>query len=228
MDIKYFVRTTGERKFNYDLDYTLLVDTEHKPVDSFIKQLGEISEYDAVLMEDDLILCKDFKNEIEKVISQHPTTIIQFFTQPKEYFTSHMRSHPFTWNQCTYYPKGIGKRLARAMESARRLHNFPKNLWSVVENTALQELNIPFYAYRPCLVQHNDIKSLINSPGCDVRRDTIYFKDYLDEAGIKYEDAYTPENVTKLYYIRTAHVKQIEQEFLINQAIDKLDKEGDV
>ena len=62
--MKYYVRTTLDRKLDKtysQIDYEFLVDKEHKPIDSFIKQLEIISEYDAVLLEDDLILCNNFK-----------------------------------------------------------------------------------------------------------------------------------------------------------------------
>ena len=71
--IKFFVRTTEERALDESfsqIKYELLVDKEHKPIDSFIKQLKMIDDYDAVLLEDDVILCKEFKRAIEKVILQ--------------------------------------------------------------------------------------------------------------------------------------------------------------
>lgn len=76
MDLKVFIRTTGERKLDKSIEeelkgnYTLLIDKEHKPIDSFIEQLKTISNYDAILLEDDVILCKDFLNEVNKVISK--------------------------------------------------------------------------------------------------------------------------------------------------------------
>ena len=74
MDLKIFIRTTGERKLDKSIvrelngNYTLLVDKEHKPIESFINQLRIISDYDAILLEDDVILCKDFLKEATKVI----------------------------------------------------------------------------------------------------------------------------------------------------------------
>ena len=192
--IKYFVRTTQERTFNYELDYELLVDKDKKPVKSFIKQLKYISRYDSVLLEDDLILCKDFKDKIEDVIKQYPNDIINFFYNPNTYFTTHYGSS-FCWNQCTYYPKGIGLRVAEEMERARK--NVPNMQYDMLENVALHNLGIRHVVYRPCLVQHIDNGSLIQDSSCPTRR-TIYFEDYLNELGIKYEDAFQYENKRKL------------------------------
>ena len=54
--LKFYVRTTLERQLDSSysqIEYELLVDTEHKPIESFIDQLEQISEYDSVLLEDD-------------------------------------------------------------------------------------------------------------------------------------------------------------------------------
>ena len=61
--IKYFVRTTGERQLDESynqIEYELLIDKEYKPVKSLIEQLEIMNNYDSVLLEDDLILCKNF------------------------------------------------------------------------------------------------------------------------------------------------------------------------
>jgi hypothetical protein len=116
MQIKYFVRTIPERIFNYSgIEYISLIDYNHQPVQSFINQLELISEYNSVLLEDDLILCKNFKEEIEKVIAQYPDRIINFYSRPRFYFKSE-ETFDFRYNQCTYYPKGIAKILATKMK----------------------------------------------------------------------------------------------------------------
>lgn len=188
--IKYFIRTTKERKLDESIsrelgeDYTLLIDTEHKPVESFIKQLKTISNYDSVLLEDDVILCKDFKSRIEGVIKQYPKEVINFFTKPDFYFTTTKTLEVFRSNQCTYYPKGVSNLIAECMLSFKDT----KTAYDIIEHWALQKLNLPHVQYRPCLVQHIDNKSII-SPGCHKRR-TPYFIDYLEELGVSYEEAY--------------------------------------
>lgn len=192
--IKYFIRTTGERLFNYDLKYELLVDKEKKPVESFINQLKYISQHDSVLLEDDLILCKNFKDKIEEVIERYPNDIINFFYKPFGYIVTH-RSELFCWNQCTYYPKGIALKVANEMERVRE--NMPKEQYDILEDVALRNLGLTHIVYRPCLVQHIDNGSLIQDSSCPTRR-TIYFEDYLNELGIDYKDAYKHENRQKL------------------------------
>ena len=193
MEIKYFVRTTGERKFNYDLEYETITDAINKPVKAFIEALYKISSSNAVLLEDDLILCNNFKEEIEKVIETYPNDIINFFTKPDLYFTTHYTDR-FDYNQCTYYPKGISKLLA---EKIITFKNWDKIGYDLLMNKALVNLNISHVQYRPCLVQHIDIKSLLPFHHFKPRR-CVYFIDYLEELNISYEDAWTKENKQKL------------------------------
>jgi hypothetical protein len=203
--IKYFVRTTGERELDgsfSQIEYILLVDKDHRPVESFIEQLEIISKYDAVLLEDDVQLCKGFDKKIESIIKQYPDRVINFFTRPWEYFKT-KESINFSWNQCTYYPKGLAKEIASTMmviykdmiENKDKLDK--KYLTSTgyiqygrLESKALEKLGLKHIQFRPCLVQHLDYESLIgNDDGTD--RTTLYFVDYLDNLKINYENIST-------------------------------------
>ena len=187
----YFVRTTGERALDKSfsqIDYELLIDKEHQPIKSFINQLeylGTLND-DVVLLEDDIILCKDFKNQIEKAIQQYPNKVINFFCKYNEYFEIR-ESDVFSNNQCTYYPKEIAIKIANMM----RMFPFYSQSYSEIENWALKQLNITHIQYRPCLVQHLEIdKSLIQKHKIITPRRTPYFIDYLEELNINYKDAY--------------------------------------
>lgn len=212
--MRYFVRTTKERDLDdsfFQIEYELLVDKELNPVKSFINQLEKISEWDAVLLEDDVVLCNNFKHEIEKVISEHPETIINFYTNPIKYFTSNY-NQSFNYNQCTYYPKGVGKILAERM----------KEDWDVlkgagydtIEHRSINKLNLCIYTYRPCLVQHKDIYSLIGrNKLVTVDRITPYFKDYLDKYNIDYNNpSEVFSNLDKLNYEKEEFINQIRKD----------------
>lgn len=208
--MKYYVRTTLERKLDEtysQIEYDLLIDREHKPVESFIEQLKIISEGNSVLLEDDLILCKNFKQKIEEVINQFPNKIINFFTFPGEFFKTR-EAQKFFWNQCTYYPKGVAKQLAEKMEEIKDQvsQKYDRLQYDVLESEALKILGITHIQYRPCLVQHLDGRSLIGNG--ESGRMTIYFVDYLNELNITYEDAQKPENRIKLKYKRLKTKKE--------------------
>lgn len=200
--IKYYIRTTGERPLNESynqIEYELLIDKEHKPVESFIKQLEIISDCDAVLLEDDVFLCKDFKNRIESIIKKYPNKVINFFTKPWEYFKTGIHDE-FSWNQCTYYPKGLGKKIAKEMNEVYSVMLKNKDKlekryvtstgyiqYGLLESKGLERLGLTHIRYRPCLVQHLDFNSLIgNDNGSD--RTTLYFIDWLESLNIDYNN----------------------------------------
>lgn len=200
--IKYFVRTTGERTLDdsfSQIEYELLVDKDHKFPNIFVDQLRVINDYDAVLMEDDIILCKDFDKRINEIVSRFPKDIINFFTLPMKYlapisFPTYVRS---CYNQCMYFPKGVAGKIADIIENyhINNGKNTPEMMIKLVKrrNPRLIIIN-----YRPCLVQHIDDNSLIgNSIKVGYRR-SPFFIDYLDELGITYEEAQKEENKEKL------------------------------
>lgn len=203
-EIKYFVRTTDDRVYEYDLEHEKLIDTEHAPVKSFINQLKYISQWDSVLLEDDLILCKDFKKRIEEAINQYPDKIINFFTRPREWFPTHENKN-FLYNQCTYYPKGIALIVANEMERLRK--DNPKLQYDLLEDRALRNLGMTHIQYRPCLVQHLDNNSLIGNIARGYRR-TLYFIDYLDELNISYHQAFSAANKFKLERLLNKYISK--------------------
>ena len=207
MSIKYFVRTTLDRQLDSSysqIEYELLIDKNHNVNKIFGDQLLSISNYDVVLLEDDLILCKDFKNRIEKVIHKYPNKIINFFTMPMKYFYKEITGiagHNFCYNQCTYIPKELLKMLGTKINEIIKNGYTKKYLGRESPEAyikyALCELQIGTLTYRPCLVQHIDDGSLMNHTSSFSRR-TPFFIDYLDELGITYEEAGSEENKKKL------------------------------
>lgn len=194
---KYFVRTTGERTLDESfsqIEYELLVDTEHSAIKSFVEQLEYLAtlDWDVVLLEDDIILCKDFKNRIEEVIGEYKEYVINFFTYPYNYIPTVVTDIVFRFNQCTYYPNKILKELSKAISKYK---NETVCGYDTIEQWVFKELGLTYVIHRPCLVQHMDFKSLISK--CNGRR-TPYFIDYLEELNIPYEEAYKPENKQKL------------------------------
>ena len=207
-EIKYFIRTTNERILNdsYDqIKFEKLVDLEHKPVKSFIEQLEYISDYDAVFLEDDCELCEDFKVRIESIIEKYPDRIINFFTRPNAYFETH-EEQVFYYNQCTYYPKGLGKKIADEMKKIEEIHP-NKYQYDVLESMALKNLGIKHIQYRPCLVQHLDFKSLVGNR--DGYRYTPYYIEYLKKLYLTYEEAKDQKNRIKLKYEMLRHINKI-------------------
>ena len=205
MTITYWVRTCGDRVLHpsfKQIDYKLLVDANRQFINIFPAQLQQAasgqSDGGIVLMEDDIILCKNFKERIEAVINERPDEIINFFTFPMDLFHSGEvegkdQVNYFCYNQCTYIPLTY---IPIFIQEINKILAGPRPKRCTPETTmkaTIQSLNIPHYRYRPCLVQHIDDKSLIgNNVRCDRR--SPYFIDYIDELNesgefsFKYED----------------------------------------
>lgn len=206
--LKYFVRTTGKRNLHSSysqIKYELLIDNEGNCANAFLKQLCYINEYDSILLEDDLILCKEFKSKVEKVIEKHPNDIINFFTYPDKWINEGY-SWFFAYNQCTYFPKGTPKRVLDAYNSHATVTNSAERIMQI----ALKQLHLKHYIYRPCLVQHLDNGSLMGHDRKDKRR-SPYFIDYLDELGITYEDARLEGNKENLMNLMNEKFKELDK-----------------
>lgn len=205
-EIHYYIQTTGERYFDYrPLKYIYLYDYEHKPLQALIKNLEGINKYNSVLMEDDLILCKDFQKEIEEVIVKYPNYVISFFEDPHVFETPVVRSTPFGGNKCTYYPKGTARKIATMIKQI--LSKNPKDQQSCdrVEDIALQLLGIPHLVWKPHLVQCCDLKQFNNS--------TVYFKDYLDELKINYMNCYNKNDIKNLLELNKKRLTEEKEKY---------------
>ena len=193
MEIKYFVRTMANRKDILPDYFEKIIDNEGRYVKSYINALYTISDYNAILVEDDIVLCNNFKEEVEKVIAQYPNNVINFFSNPDRYYTTHF-AEIFNYNQCTYFPKGLAKNLADEMMKIYIPEDNKKHRqrYGRLLGLSMIKLGIPHLIYRPCLVNHIDGNSTFD--GGFYQRNTIYFKDYLDKLGISVEEAFSLNN----------------------------------
>ena len=204
--MKYIVRTTLERNLHQSfnqLKYELLIDKEHKIKEIFIEQLKTIND-DVVLMEDDIILCRNFKERIEEVINEHKDEdIINFFSLPMIFYLSKYKL--FSYNQCTYYSKSF-------LEKVIEFYN-DKNICNYTPENYIQNFlkTNEVFTYRPCLVQHIDTNTLLNHTKRLTQRRTPYFIDYLEDLNISYEDARTKENTQKLKDYMNKQFENIEE-----------------
>jgi len=183
--VKFFVRTTGERELDSSysqIEYELLIDKDHQPLESFLKQYEYIKQFDSVVLEDDLVLCKNFKERIMKIINEHPDDYINFFCYPVNYFQSRYSS-VFTWQQCVYRPKSKASLVLEKMKTLNN-GNIPTD---DLEGMALFSLRMENYQPRPCIVQHIDNNTLIQTRTILKRRITPYFIDWFEKNNITYE-----------------------------------------
>lgn len=186
--MKYYVRTTGERTLDESfsqIEYTLLVDVEHKNGVTFAKWFKEyFCKEDCVILEDDIVLCKDFKSRIEEVISQHPDDVVNFFEDIWKYLPTIKRLY-FHHCQCLYFPKEISQKIVDTIEK----YNISSYYNAELLRLCFEKMNYEHLLYRPCLVQHIGNKSLVGHNNSKLRRGTFYFIDYLDKLNLTYDEA---------------------------------------
>ena len=129
----------------------------------------------AVLLEDDIILTQNFKQKIEDVISEYPKILITFFSLSKKYTTPHFKKgREYCMSQCEYFPEGFSLKVVDAYK------NWPQR---ETDPTAYDYLvgyawgaNKPYLVWCPSLVQHRQVKSIID-PKRSSKRQSITFEE---------------------------------------------------
>ena len=128
----------------------------------------------AVLMEDDIILTSNFKEKIEKVISEYPDILINFFSLSKKFTVPHTKKgREYCMNQCEYFPEGFSLKVVEAYKTWELKEKEP-NAYDFLVGYAWGNNN-PYLVWCPSLVQHREVKSIIN-PRRSSKRQSITFE----------------------------------------------------
>lgn len=128
----------------------------------------------AVLMEDDIILTSNFKEKAEAVINEYPDMLINFFSLSKKYTNPHFKKgRDYCMNQCEYFPKGFSERVVEAYKVWPKKHETP-TAYDFLVGFAWGSNN-PYLVWCPSLVQHRQVKSIIN-PRRSRKRQSITFE----------------------------------------------------
>lgn len=129
----------------------------------------------AVLLEDDIILTSNFKNKIETVIAKYPKMLINFFSLSKKYTQPHFKKgREYCMNQCEYFPEGFSLKVVEAYEHWSKREEEP-NAYDYLVGYAWGNSN-PYLVWCPSLVQHREIKSIID-PRRSSKRQSITFEE---------------------------------------------------
>lgn len=134
-----------------------------------------IKDKPAVLLEDDIILTSNFKQKIESVISEYPEILINFFSLSKKRQKPHFKvGREYCMNQCEYFPAGFAEKVVRAYETWPLKEKEP-NAYDFLVGYAWG-YNKPYLVWCPSLVQHRQVKSIIN-PKRSSKRQSITFEE---------------------------------------------------
>jgi len=164
------------------------VDRDHDWYKAFFDVCDMIDSTGAVLLENDVALCRNFCSRVEEIIEEKGRDkVISFFEKPKVFLpTAHVGGSNFSWMQCLYLPPGAPGKTRQYFDEFRTTR--PKDFYGVSVDLFLRYVfvkeKIKYWRIRPCMVQHLDLKSL---SGHASRRSTIFFIDDLEDAGIDYQ-----------------------------------------
>lgn len=129
----------------------------------------------AVLLEDDIILTSNFKEKIESVIADYPKTLINFFSLSKKYTEPHIKKgREYCMSQCEYFPEGFSLKVVESYKTWPLREQEP-NAYDYLVGYAWG-YSRPYLVWCPSLVQHRQVKSVINSKR-STKRQSITFKE---------------------------------------------------
>ena len=175
--MKWVIRKVPERDTEYlerNIPNSIVInDTEHVgAIKSFIMALKEAND-DAVYVQDDMLLCKDFCTKALEYIDRLSNQVIVFanFTHDKlcKVFDEGYHSpRSACWLLCTYIPKRIAERFISFMENEAETCGFIPNKFfqndfdDAIFSRFLENIGEYVYVTVPNLAGHPKNKSVIN------------------------------------------------------------------
>ena len=131
-------------------------------INTFKNGLAKVGDSPTVQMQDDIILCDNFKEKCLNEINKRPDEVILFFSMRKADLTEGSRyDNNFLMNQCVYFPKGYAKQLldfSRVWEE----QNQGEDADDFLVRDFLRARKEKYYIVVPNLVNHKEVKSVIN------------------------------------------------------------------
>lgn len=117
-----------------------------------------------VLLEDDILLTRDFTSKIETAIKANPHVLIQFHSRSKDDIAIGSRWRPgrtFCNNQCVYFPPTFAAALLSYSYTAKRFETDPTGIdLCAADFLALHKQK--YWNHVPSLADHLPIQSIID------------------------------------------------------------------
>ena len=151
-------------------------DTNRNAMTTFLSAMRQAGQDAVVHMEEDILITTDFMYKINKIISEHPNEVIQFFsmraldlTIGSRYDTSYMM------NQCVYFPAGYSALMLDYYQIWDKKAQHPTGT-DIMINDFLRKRKEKYWIHIPSLVEHRVAQSRIN-PRRSSKRQSKTFKD---------------------------------------------------
>lgn len=156
------------------------IDTRRKGgMRNFLDTLKAIGEDAAIMLEDDIVITRDFAAKAEAVIAEHADDPIQFFSMRKKDLTVGSRYEPgrtFMMNQCHYMPAGMAPPLRDYYTTWSRRRENPQGYDTMMADF-FKDNGISYYLHVPSLVDHRVGKSIIDPRRASTNRQSLTFED---------------------------------------------------
>lgn len=160
-------------------NFEVIEDIGYGAIPTFLKCLCN-DENDLLYLEDDVILCKNFENELEKVFSElGKDNLIQLFSLKKVITkTTLMNGSTYCGNVGFFIPKEMRLELVKyfneVWSKSQCFKDNPTAMDYLVRDF-LKDNKYKYWLVVPNLIQHQEGKSVID-PRRSSKRQSLYFK----------------------------------------------------
>lgn len=189
--MRYMVRTVAwrpDRLQNVEILRSLIpqleviVDEKRDGYATLLDACHRLDSTGGVLLEDDVLLCRNFTTRIEEIIQRKQQYVINFFEKPKVPLnTSLVGGSQFLWMQCIYLPPGFPGKMIEHFQTFLVKHPEPDAYDCLVAHALVKE-RMKYWRIRPCLVQHLPFRSTLKGSRPPTRQ-TDFFIDDLEMNG---------------------------------------------
>lgn len=133
---------------------------------NYVRAIYYLQGTGGIIMEDDVVLCKDFVKRAKNALKEHPDEIIQFFSMRKKDLEVGTRVEPgrnYLMAQCTYFPAEVLKEIIEYEPTFYKNTTEPHSPNDVLVQEALHHYKRNYVIYVPNLVDHMEETSMIDS-----------------------------------------------------------------
>lgn len=156
------------------------IPNNYKAKANFLKALGETKGEKAIIMEDDILLTKDFFHKAIIEINKKPNVLIQFFSMRKNDLEIGSRlDNNFLMNQCFYLPRGYGMEIIE-FEKTRDKESEHFGASDILMRDFLKSRKEKYWIHVPSLVQHRIAKSVIDQRRSSKRQSLTFIDPIVD------------------------------------------------
>jgi len=160
-------------------NYQVIEDVGYGAIPTFLKCLCN-DDKDLLYLEDDVILCKDFEKELEKVFEElGKDKLIQLFSLKKTITkTTLMNGSTYCGNVGFFIPKEMKLDLVKYFNevwSKSQCYKDNPTAMDYLVRDFLKDNKLKYWLVVPNLIQHQEGKSVID-PRRSSKRQSLYFK----------------------------------------------------